>query len=91
MDIKVLTAPRVFVPFCAQLMVTMEVEFATVKTVGRARNVTYQLPNVKCQHARVMVDVLKENVIAIGDGKDLFAIKVRNKIYQNNFKDNFKI
>lgn len=80
MDIKVRIVPRAFVQFCAQLMDIMEAEFVIARMVGRDRNAIFQLPSVKRRLARVMDDALKENVIAIVDGRDRFVIKVRTSI-----------
>ncbi len=51
-------------------------ESVIVKKDGRDLNVIFLLPNVKCQLAQIMVDVLKGNVIVRGAGRDQLVVKV---------------
>jgi hypothetical protein len=66
----------VFVQFSAPPTVTMVEESVIVKKDGRDLNVIFLLPNVKCQLAQIMVDVLKGNVIVRGAGRDQLVVKV---------------
>lgn len=76
MDSKALIARRVFVRFCARLMVIMVAEFVTAKKAGRDQNAIFQLLNVKIQLAQTMADALRVNVIAKEDLKDLSVSNV---------------